>query len=282
MCHAPHSADESGSQYSHESVIDRDLFGGAREQRERRATAGRATVRRDRRTYSLSGLGVCARCGGKLTILPGNGRPRLYCSSRRQTGACASRSAFLALHEEQLARHLATFTIPPDYQERLRATVTDEVAQATDTAEQRRRIEARLSRLRDLYLLGDLPKAAYLAERERLRRELAVLDTADEGDCDRLAGLAELIADVAKGWALATQEQRHRLAGMLFEEVVIDSEQVVAVKPRPELAPFFALDCQARVCTRGSDGSRIRHLCVDTPYCRAVALCSRRFRAGRC
>ena len=39
---------------------------------------------------------------------------------------------------------------------------------------------------------------------------------------------------------------------------VIDSEQVVAVKPRPELAPFFALDCQARVCTRGSDRDQLR------------------------
>ncbi len=79
-----------------------------------------------------------------------------------------------------------------------------------------------------------------------------------------MAGLAKLVADVAKGWALATQEQRRRLAEMLFEEVVIDSEQVVAVKPRPELAPFFALDCQARVCTRGTDRSRTRHLCLDT------------------
>ncbi len=120
-------------------------------------------------------------------------------------------------------------------------------------------------RLQDLYLLGDVPKAAYLAERDRLRRELAALDAADHCERERLGGLAELIADVAKGWALATQEQRHRLAGMLFEEVVIDSEQVVAVKPRPELAPFFALDCQARVCTRGSDRSRTRHLSLDRP-----------------
>ena len=54
-----------------------------------------------------------------------------------------------------------------------------------------------------------------------------------------------------------------------------DSEQVVAVKPRPELAPFFALDCQSTDGTRGTDGSRIRHLCVDSgtfePWSCAVA-----------
>ncbi len=251
----------------HAAVIDRDLFDAAQEQRERRATAGRATIRRDRQAYSLSGLGVCARCGGKLTALVSNGRPRLYCSSRRQTGRCTSRSAFLAIYEEQIARHLATFTIPPDYREQLRAHVEGEQAKRGDAAVQRKKLAAHLVRLKDLYLLGDMTKAAYVAERDRLRRELAALDAAEDGERNRLAGLADLIANVARGWELASQEQRHRLAQLLFEEVLIDNEKVVAVKPRPELAPFFALDRQARVCTGGSDGIRTRDLCLDRAAC---------------
>lgn len=248
----------------HDAVLDRDLFDGAREQRERRATAGRSTIRQDRQVYSLSGLGVCARCGGKLTALGRRGKPRLYCSSRRQTGRCDSRSVLLAVHEAQVAQHLATFTIPPDYRERLRLVVSSEAdaKQAyVETAVRRARLERQLARLKDLYLLGDLAKPAYLAERDRVRRDLAALaglaaTAADERE--RLRGLADLIADVAKGWELATQEQRNRLARLLFEEVVIDNEKVVAVKPRPELAGFFALDCQSRVCTGGSDGGRVR------------------------
>ena len=38
------------------------------------------------------------------------------------------------------------------------------------------------------------------------------------------------------------QEQRNRLARAIFEEVVINDDRSSAVKPRPELAGFFALD----------------------------------------
>src|SRR5688500_7229033 len=50
----------------HAPVIDRTIFDAAHDQRERRAVVGRSTVRRDATPYSLSGLGVCARCGGRM------------------------------------------------------------------------------------------------------------------------------------------------------------------------------------------------------------------------
>ncbi len=63
------------------------------------------------------------------------------------------------------------------------------------------------------------------------------------------------------GRGRASQEQRNRLARLVFEEVVINDDRVAAVKPRPELAGFFALDCQVRgleVNAGGSDGGRLR------------------------
>jgi len=47
-------------------------------------------------------------------------------------------------------------------------------------------------------------------------------------------------------------------ARLLFEEVHIKDEWVAAVKPQPTFAPFFALDCQARRLSGGSDGIRTR------------------------
>src|SRR5262245_15326770 len=94
------------------------------------------------------------------------------------------------------------------------------------------RLAAQLERLKDLYLLGDITRAAYTAERERVKREVAALDThAGIGPDARLSRLAELLANVAAGWEVALPEQRHRLARPLFEEVVITDDQVVAVKP---------------------------------------------------
>jgi hypothetical protein len=70
-----------------------------------------------------------------------------------------------------------------------------------------------------------------------------------------------LLGDVAQARTLANREQRNRLAQLLFEEIVVENVQVATVKPRPELAGFFALDRDARLGTYragGSDGIRTR------------------------
>ncbi len=54
---------------------------------------------------------------------------------------------------------------------------------------------------------------------------------------------------MAGAWREANQLQRNKLAKVLFEEVRLDTGgKVVAVKPKPELQPFFKLsyECHAR------------------------------------
>jgi DNA invertase Pin-like site-specific DNA recombinase len=256
----------SAAPVRHTAVIDHELWEAAQAMREQRATQGRATVPQTATVYSLSGLAVCAQCGSHLHIQPAKGRPHLYCSGRRQGKPCGSRSAALAGYDAQLADFLGAFVIPKDYQARLHQYVAKTVPDAReDAAEQRRRLEVQGERLRDLYVLGDLDKGYYLAERERLKRELALLDVRMQGQTARLSSLAGLLANVAAAWVAAQPEQRNRLARLLFEEVVINDDRVAAVKPRPELAGFFLLDFQARAGlsreyrTSGPDG-RQRHI----------------------
>ncbi len=81
----------------------------------------------------------------------------------------------LCFYDDQLAAYLGTFVIPLDYQTRLyEYVVASHPNPQQDTAEQRRRLETQIERLRDLYVLGDIDKARYLAERDRLKRELAL------------------------------------------------------------------------------------------------------------
>ena len=141
----------------------------------------------------------------------------------------------LCFYNDQLAAYLGTFVIPLDYQTRLyEYVVASHPNPQQDTAEQRRRLETQIERLRDLYVLGDIDKARNLAERDRLKRELALFRRTHE-ETSRLTGLADLLANVATAWAAARHEQRNRLARLLFDEVVINDERVTAVKPRPEL-----------------------------------------------
>ncbi len=54
--------------------------------------------------------------------------------------------------------------------------------------------------------------------------------------------MAEFLASVAEAWEVATGEQRNKLALTLFREVWLKDKQIVAVKPQPELKPFFDLN----------------------------------------
>lgn len=56
-----------------------------------------------------------------------------------------------------------------------------------------------------------------------------------------LERLAELLRNVTKAWKDADQELRNRLARQLFDEIWVKDKQVIAVRPRPELKPFFQL-----------------------------------------
>ena len=57
-------------------------------------------------------------------------------------------------------------------------------------------------------------------------------------------------SDLRPTWTAATQEQRNKLARALFDQVWVEDDVVVAVKPGPELEPFFQLnyeECQKQI-----------------------------------
>jgi len=56
-----------------------------------------------------------------------------------------------------------------------------------------------------------------------------------------LEQLAQFLENIAKAWKEANQEQRNKFARQVFDEVWVKDKQVIAVKPRLELKPFFQL-----------------------------------------
>jgi hypothetical protein len=98
-----------------------------------------------------------------------------------------------------------------------------------------------LERIKNLYKWGDMSEEDYRREREATQRELKALDPI-ESQTKNLDRLAEFLANVAEAWEVANGEQRNKLARSLFQEVWIKDKQVVAVRPQPELEPFFKLN----------------------------------------
>jgi hypothetical protein len=219
-------------------VLDEELFNQAASAR-RANQSGSLKVTRAHRRHSLSGLGICGHCGGRLHILTERKKTvRIYCYQRRQVSSCQQRSALLSVIEEQITAYLKTFHLPEDVVADVVAHYEAAAEQRTDANRQRREIESKLERIAELYAWGDLTREAYLAERDRLQDRLTGLrDATDWSTALRQA--AGFLRDLPGAWAVASSEQRNDLARLIFQIIEVRDDRVVAVVPQPDFAPFF-------------------------------------------
>ncbi|MDP9367236.1 MAG: zinc ribbon domain-containing protein, partial [Chloroflexota bacterium] len=252
-----------------------DLFEAAQRAREANQT-NPAKVNRRHRRYSLSGLAVCGRCSKSLHFHTSKGgRPRVYCYQARQVSGCGERSVFLDGIEEQIAAYLGTFRFPDEMVDRIVALQRQSRDDQDENARKQKELEARLERLKRMFEWGDLTEAAYLADRQHLRAELASLTTTTDWTAV-LEQAANFLRNLPAAWEAASPEQRNALARIVLQSVEILDGQVVAIVPQPDFAPFFNLgemqgrdgnndqgqlvpaapDRQASALAGGSDGDR--------------------------
>ena len=119
------------------------------------------------------------------------------------------------------------------------------------------------------YRWGHISRQEYLDEYRGMEDGLRQLSPSISGH-DELERLAHFLSSVAEAWQQANQEQKNRLARVLFEEVRLDSGgRVVAVKPRSELEPFFRLsfECHAKDIAGDPEGIRTPDLHRDRVAC---------------
>ena len=145
------------------------------------------------------------------------------------------------MYEPQTLEYLKNFRIPDDYQEQILKHYQRLGSTKGDTEAARKRLERQLEKERDLYRWDDIADHEYKRRRDDIRRQLDTLTPVPSGT-DSLPRLAQFLADVSSAWESATPEQQNKLARALFEEIWIKDKEVVFVKPRPELDPFFRLN----------------------------------------
>jgi hypothetical protein len=150
---------------------------------------------------------------------------------------------------------LNTFYIPEDYQQRILEAQQELEKAYSDAGAQKERLERQLKRAKELYEWGDYSKAEYETRRDKILDQLSRLIVPQQ-PAERLEKMARFLADVPAAWAAATPEQRNKLARCLFDQVWLKDKEVVAVKPLPELEPFFRLNyeefCTQNIEDRGS------------------------------
>jgi len=224
----------------HQPFISEELWNQVQEAREHNRRAprnhpGKATI------SSLTGITYCWYCKGRIHVgTSHNGKRRMLCYNRSKGWDCPQKSALLEVYEYQIEQYLETFHIPEDYQAKILEAHKKLQTAYHDTEREQTRLKAQLERLKKLFAWGDLSEKQYLAEKKNTLERLRAL-TPPETKSRVLERLAEFLKNVTKAWKDANQEQRNKFARQLFDEIWVKDKQVIAVKPRLELKPFFQL-----------------------------------------
>lgn len=251
----------------HAPLIDSDLFwrAGAERARNRGRTPQPTTSRRA--PWGLSGVGYCV-CGAPLAAKGWvRGRQRVECAGRVQGRPCTASSFFAADVEAQMGTILSAIAIPAEQQVALVRQWEQTSAARTsrdDGVAQRKRLETRRERVRELYLSGEIDALRYRSETDSVDAELSTLPLGDlwpDGDA-AVRKLAAYVNDVAAAWTDATPEERSRLARALFHSVEVENKRTVACTPRPEVHSLFAAVMGDR---RKRRGSRPRARAIHAP-----------------
>ena len=234
----------------HAPMIDRALFDTAAAARFRNIRRRHNPGSPIRSPWALSGVGTCG-CGSALKASGrSDSRRRIECSARNQGLDCDAPSFYADVIEDQLGGLLANFDIPEERRSDLidawKSRQARLYAQRTDAARERERLEAKAERIKSLFIEGEIEDTEFRRQRAEVAARLADLPIVDVATDDAVARrLAQLLADLSAAWSLATPAERNAMAREMFTGVVVENRTAVAVRPRPELAPFFAsLECQ--------------------------------------
>jgi hypothetical protein len=199
--------------------------------------------------------------------------PRYYCANRSKRHTCDQPLAHANKIEDQIAAFVAAFKPSTAMRDEILHRLASEEPGDEDTTRRQRQLTDRRRRLRDLFEMGDLDKAAYVSKRDAIDAELDSLAPGPSLDLDAARAVLE---DFGRFWETETApEPRRELLAQLFDRVWIDGQRIVAVKPTAAFAGLFVLQGTTppqvgrRGCRKyGSDGTwtrtfNLRRLCGD-------------------
>ncbi|MFC2002163.1 recombinase family protein [Chloroflexota bacterium] len=228
----------------HDAFINKETWERAQITRKRNIKA-RINIPKGRSVSSLTGLMNCTQCLGRMNINEVvNGRRRVACYNRSKGWDCSQTSGYLDIYESQIRYYLKEFHIPEDYRDRIIKSHQKINESPSDNEIERANMESRLQRLKDLYSWGDITRDQYITERDKITERLHA-DISSKQQNEVLDKLADFLGDVSEAWDVASQEQRNRLCHCIFQEVWIRDKAVIAVRPQPELKPFFDMNQEA-------------------------------------
>jgi hypothetical protein len=139
-----------------------------------------------------------------------------------------------------MGRIIESILLPKSYMDLVLAQIqlADEVKRVE---RERKRVEERIRRLREVYLEGDLPRDQYGERKRSLENQLASLVIPDV-DAAKEAG--KLLEQLPALWEEADLSERRQLLTAMLEAVYVDTVEdraIVALKPKPAFRALFQI-----------------------------------------
>lgn len=169
------------------------------------------------RSYLLSGIFRCGRCGSGMVGRPRSGVPRYVCPNTPGGTSCGGLATNAERTDDLIRDMVLTALASPDLAERLRKRDDHD----PDLAERIRRAEDKLSELAADYAADEITRSEWRAAREVLERQL-------QRDRDALARVTRTHAldgftgtpdDLLRRWRAQNVSQRRALVGAIVERI---------------------------------------------------------------
>ena len=239
-------------------IITRDLAEHVLSARFKRRYLG---AKRGRYLYILTPVLFCHHCGGEMRGQLHRDKPWYKHLKKSCVPGQGQHSA-----EELERKALSLFQglrLPPGLEDLIREKVRERQEKRPENTEVRKTIErlpGKMTRLRELYLEGDITRQEYTTRRAALQAQInqwiAKLGPADYN----IAGVFDELSNLAETLQRGTPGQQKRVINAVFEriEVGLDGE-IKRAEPRPWFAPLF-VDLAATlngdiICPQGTLGT---------------------------
>ncbi|GAB4449258.1 MAG: recombinase family protein [Anaerolineae bacterium] len=201
-----------------------------------------------RHVYPLTGLLRCGYCGGRLRGSSNAQGQRYYrCATRLQQGDCQQPTVYADEVEEQLFTLLRGLALAPDWRRRVsRAVQQLTPAEAEEVA-------GRLARAKELYLAGDLSRAAYQREKSLYGDALNLTELA----FDSMLATGYLLRNIGRLWSPGDGHLKRKLLRSLVAAVTIRESALTDWTPNSAFYTLLrhgSLSGREGLCRSGSDG----------------------------
>ena len=230
---------------THQAIISLETFEKAKEIRETRYKNCFSRHNRPVRVYMLTGILRCGYCGGSMRGVS-NAHRRYYVdgNQRDKSCHCPQKTIYAEEFEELFLDWIGGILENADLEE----DIQNEAMVGMQ--------EGRLSRLKDLFLLGEIDHASFVAEKKRTEDMKATLHIMEARSTIKFTQESQ---SQFRNWEHLSQLKRKRLLQGLVATAYLRESAFVAVQPTFAFQPIVASQShELRACNSGEGGIRTR------------------------